>query len=197
MAANDRGTKNVIIYNEAGNSVGDNTTPMVTYMVDTAKATYSAAAAAFGVATNPTDIFTLTGSASKTIRITRIAVTGTQTTGGMRDVLLIKRSAANTGGTSSTLTAVPHDSTSAAATATARSYTVNPSGLGTTVGTMRAEKVQISATTGVAGSLIADFGPRYGQAIVLRGTGEVISVNLNGVTSTGNSMTCCIEWTEE
>jgi hypothetical protein len=197
MGSTDRGTKNVIIYNEAGVALGDQTTPIVTYMVDTAKATYSASAVSFSFANNGTDIFTITGSGTKTIRVTRIAVTGTQTTGAMRDVLLIKRSAANTGGTSATATAVPHDSTSAAATATVRSYTVNPSGLGTTVGTMRAEKFFLNAATAVSGSLIADFGPRYAQSIVLRGTGEVLAVNMNAVTSTGNSMTCTIEWTEE
>lgn len=197
MAVNDRPLKNSIVYNEAGNELGNNTNPFVTYMVDTGKATYSASTVAFAYAASGTDIFTLTGSATKTIRITRIAVTGTQTTGAMRDVLLIKRSAANTGGTSSTLTAVPHDSTSAAATAVARSYTVNPSGLGSTVGTMRAEKFFLAGTAVVSGSLIADFGPRYGQSIVLRGTGELLAVNMNAVTSTGNSMTITIEWTEE
>lgn len=197
MAINDRPVKNCILYNEAGVSVGDNTTPIVTYMVDTAKATYSASAVAFAMATSPTDIFTITGSASKVIRVTRIAVTGTQSSGAMRDVLLIKRSAANTGGTSATPTMVPHDSTSSAATATVRNYTANPSGLGSAVGTMRAEKFFLAGTATVAGSLIADFGPRYGQSIVLRGTTEVLAVNMNGVSSSGSSMTITIEWTEE
>jgi hypothetical protein len=197
MAINDRPLKNCVNYNEAGNEVGTNANPFVTYMVDTGKATYSASAVAFAYAASGTDIFTITGSATKVIRITRIAVTGTQTTGAMRDVLLIKRSAANTGGTSATPTMVPHDSTSAAATAVVRNYTANPSGLGATVGTLRAEKFFLAAATAVSGSLIVDFGPRYSQSIILRGTGEVLAVNMNGVTSTGNSMTITMEWTEE
>lgn len=197
MATNDRGSKNVLLYNEAGVAVGDNTTPLVTACVDNSKATYSASAVALGVASSPTDVFTITGSASKTIRITRLAVTGTQTTGAMRDVLIIKRSAANTGGTSATPTIASHDSTAAAATAVVRSYTANPSGLGVSVGTIRAQKLFISATTAVAGEFIMDWGPRNGQAVVLRGTSEVLAVNLNSVTSTGNSITVSIEWTEE
>lgn len=197
MASNDRGSKNVIIYNESGVTLGDVTTPFVTYMVDTAKATYSASAVAFAAATTPTDVFTIIGSGTKTVRVIRVAVTGTQTTGAMRDILLIKRSAANTGGTSATATAVPHDSLSAAATAAVKSYTANPSGLGAVVGTIRAEKIFIGATTAVSGELIADYGPRYGQSIVLRGAAETLAVNLNSVTSTGNSITICVEWTEE
>lgn len=197
MSNISRPISNVIIYDETGTEVGNNSNPLVTSVVDTVKNTYSASAGPFAAAGSPTDVFTITGSASKVVRITRISFSGTQTTGAMRDVLIIKRSTANTGGTSATPNKVPHDSTFSAATATVRNYTANPSGLGTTVGTIRAQKVFIGAATALSREFCVDWGPRNSQAPVLRGTGEVLAVNLNGVTSTGNSLSINIEWTEE
>src|SRR5574338_836871 len=195
MSNTSRPINNVILYDEAGTEVGDNANPLVTSIVDTVKNTYSASAI-FAAAASPTDVFTITGSASTTVRITRISFTGTQTTGAMRDVLIIKRSAANTGGTSATPNRDPHDSTFPAATATVRNYTANPSGLGAAVGTIRSQNVLLSASTAVTGEFIMDWGPRNSQAPVLRGTSEVLAINLNGVTSTGNSLSISIEWTE-
>lgn len=165
--------------------------------LDGAKATYSAAITGLTVAAAPTDIFTITGSATKTIRVTRITFAGSQTTATQRDILLIKRSAANTGGTSTTETNVPHDSTFAAGTATVRAYTVNPTGLGATVGTIRSHKILIATTTTDSDNLIMDFGTRPAQALVVRGVAEVLAINLNGIASAGSSLDISIEWTEE
>jgi hypothetical protein len=164
--------------------------------VDGAKTTFSAGVAGITVAATPTDVFTITGSATKTIRVTLIAIDGTETTATQRNVLLIKRSSANSGGTSTTLADVSHDSTNAAGTATVRYYTANPT-LGTTVGTMRASRLYVGTTTSVSDEVVWDFGDRPAQAIVLRGTGDVLAVNLGGVTSAGNSFNMYIEWTEE
>src|SRR4051794_24211894 len=57
--------------------------------VDSPKATYSASQLLFTPAATPTDVFTITGSASKTIRVTRIEVTGLATTAGTVDVALV------------------------------------------------------------------------------------------------------------
>ena len=66
-----------------------------------------AATALLASAATPTDIAILPGSASKTILVTKVIVSGTKTTAGLVDVLLIKRSTANSGGTSAAMTAVP------------------------------------------------------------------------------------------
>ncbi len=162
--------------------------------------TYSAASGPFTPASSPTDVFTITGSATKTIRVTRIAFTMNQTTSSARDVLVIKRSTANSGGTSTLLNNVPVDSQNAAATATVRSYTTNPT-LGTSVGTIRSRKVFVATLTGNnsnSDEVLLEFGSRTDtQNLVLRGTNEVLSINLNGVTSTGNSASCSVEWIEE
>ena len=165
-------------------------------------AAYSAAKTGLVPAANATDIFTITGSATKTVRVTRIAITATTTsaTPAALDVLLLKRSAANSGGTSTgSPTPVPHDSTNAAVTATVLAYTANPT-TGDLVGTaLRSEKLmqQLATLTATdfpeAGKLVWDF-PR---PIVLRGIAEVLAVNLNGVTATATaSFDIDAEWTE-
>jgi hypothetical protein len=165
--------------------------------------TYSAATLGLSVATTPTDIFTITGSATKTIYVTKIRVSGTQTNPGQFDFQLIKRSSTNTGGTSTTPTGVPHDSNNAAATATVRAYTANPSALGTAIGTVRAEKVTIPAigsggATGLNAYVEWNFGIEDpGQPIVLRGTSQVLALNFNAVTIGGSSLDMFIEWIEE
>ena len=70
--------------------------------VDGGKATCSAAKIGLVPASSATDVFTITGSATKTVRVTRIEITATTTaaTPAALDVLLLKRSTANSGGTS-------------------------------------------------------------------------------------------------
>lgn len=168
-----------------------------TYMTDSIKSSYSAAVTGLVGPTLTTDLFTISGSASKIIRVTRLALTASQTTAAQRDVLLIKRSAANTGGTSSTATGVAMDSTNSAATAVVRAYTANPTALGAAVGTIRSRKVFIAGTAANSDEMIQDFGIRGTQAVVLRSAAESLCVNLNGVTSNGNSFDLSVEWTEE
>lgn len=164
------------------------------------RATYSASSAAFASASSGTDIFTIYGSASKTITVRRIVVTGTQTTAGTINVFLVKRSTANTGGTSASVTAVPQDSVNPAATATILSYTANPTGLGTAVGNVRASKmfVPAPATATNQSPLISwDFGLEESQGLILRGASQGLCVNLSGVTVTGNSWIIWVVWMEE
>ena len=162
---------------------------------DLNKPTYSATNI-FTAANLATDIFTVTGSATKTIRINKLIISGTQTTAGVASIFLLRRSTANTLGTSTTLTNTTHDSQNAAATAIVRSYTANPT-LGTLVGNIKTHKLFIPTTTGAPEQDFFEWGTRPGQCIVLRGINEVFSVNLNGVTFAGNSISISVEWTEE
>ena len=163
------------------------------------RATYSASAVVT-VAASATDIVTIYGSASKTVRITRIEVYGTQTTAGNGSVLLIKRSAVDTGGTSTNPTKVPHDSSDAAATATVAQYTVNPTGLGAAIGTVRTGVLAVPAAATATESpepLVWEFGTRNDKPMILRGVAQGVGVNLNGVTFLGGSFAVNVEWTEE
>lgn len=171
-------------------------------LVDGSKTTYRAAVTALTVATTATDIFTITGSATKTVKIAKILITGVATTVAFINVLMIKRSTANSAGTSVAQTAVPADSNNAAATATVLSYTTNPT-LGTTVGTIYSKKLGVSTPAGGANGIAAEteinetFGFGAVQAMVLRGTSQVLAINLNATSVAGSSFNITIEWTEE
>jgi hypothetical protein len=145
-----------------------------------------------------TDVITIGGSASKTVRITLVKITGISTTAITTPVLLIKRSSTNTGGGISAPSIVPHDSNNSNSGVTVLYYSANATGLGTAVGTMRQDRLtfQTIASTG-EGAITWDFGTRPTQAVVLRGTSQLLCVNLNGVTVTGGSISCDIEWSEE
>jgi hypothetical protein len=161
-------------------------------------ATYSAAVVGLATGLLATDFFTITGSASKTIRVSSIRVSATRTADAKTDLILLKRSTANSGGISSVVTAVPHDSLNAAATATVRGYTVNPT-LGTLVGFVRTQKhyIPVASSSAEGTPVFWDFDNVAHQPIVLRGTSQVLSLNLNGVTITTASFDVSIEWTEE
>ena len=162
------------------------------------RATYAAAIAGLVSAATATDIFTITESATKTIRILRIIFSISTTTGSGLSFTaqLIKRSTANSGGTSTSPTVVAHDSNDAAGTAVVRAYTANPT-LGTTVGSIRAERTEAAPQGITRDRVVWDFGVRNGRAIVLRGTSEVLAVNFNSTTITGPVIGASIEWTEE
>lgn len=190
--------------------VTDSTTPtrqltvysdgsLSTASVDGFKATYSAAALNVTSAATATDIFTIFGSGTKTMRVLEMGMSGVQTTASDVIVQLIKRSTANTGGTSSSATNVPHDSNNTAATATVLSYTANPTALGASMGTIRAGRLFVppAGANSAAETLVFTFGNGPGQAIVLRGTAQGLCVNLNSTTTIGGSFSFWVTWTEE
>ena len=164
------------------------------------KTTYAATSLALASAASCTDLWTLTGSATKTVKISRVEIGGEATTAASAQIVLLKRSVANLTGTSSAPTIVPYDSADAAATATPLAYTANPGTLGTLVGNIRTGYVFLAApATATVGpeKFIVDFGSRQGQEIVLRGIAEVFAINLNAVTITGGAFDITVEWTEE
>lgn len=157
--------------------------------------------ASYNPAVTATDTFTITGSATKTVKIRRLIISGTNTANTNALILLIKRSAANTGGTSATLTAVAADSTNSAATATIRNYTANPT-LGTVVGTIAGRVIFLPLLASANSSISPEWNliPLVGQPITVRGTAEVVSVNLNAVNLgilSATSLNIAVEWTEE
>lgn len=159
---------------------------------------YSASVSGLVPAASATDVFTITGSATKIVKITRIEVSGTTSSGsgiGV-NVQIIKRSTANSAGTSSAATSVPMDSNDAAGTATVRSYTANPT-LGTAVGTIISSRMSFVTTGQNSDNREWSFGNRAAKPIVVRGTSQVVAVNLNVATITGPVMGATIEWTEE
>lgn len=160
------------------------------------KATYCVGIIGITPAATPTDIVTIYGSGSKTIRVTRIEVSGMATAAATVDLQLIRRSTADTGGTSTNPAAVAHDTNNPGATAVVTLYSANPT-LGTGVGTVRGGKLNLGAA-GAAGSLIWDFGTRNGQGMVLRTAAQGLAINWNGAAVPSGGVLCAsIEWVED
>jgi hypothetical protein len=173
---------------------------------DGQKATYAFARSTFAIAATPTDVAIINGSASKTVRILRIEIDAlcTAATAAALEVQLIKRSTANSGGTSTgSPTGVPYDSTDGPATAVVQCYTANPT-VGTAVGIVRDAKIVpvLSPFTATDfpqhDKLIWDFGNRPDKAIVLNNASEGLAINLVGAAiPAGLSMGISIEVSEE
>lgn len=162
--------------------------------------TYSAVIADLTPAALATDVMVISGSATKTIKINRIQITADATSPSVLDFYVYKRSAADTGGTSSAVSIIAHDSTNATATASVLAYSANPSALG--AGTLiRADHYALpaAASTGYPGvPWIEDFGNRNDQQIILHGTSEVVGIGFNGQTiPAGTVVYITIEWTEQ
>lgn len=148
------------------------------------------------VAASATDIFEMKGSATKTIYIEKIIIKPLQTTPGSIDFYLIKRSAANTGGTSTTATILPLDATDAAATAVINSYTANPTITGT-IGNIQVVNMWADAATNATQKeYTIDFGER-GKPITLNSASQTIAGNLNATTVTGGKFYVTIQWREQ
>lgn len=175
--------------------------PSVNGPVDGQKASYSATKQGLVTAASATDICTLTGSATKTVRVTRLEVSGVATTILETSVEVLVRTAADSGGTSTAPLAIPHDQNSAAASAVVAVYTANPTVNDATARPIRSQKVLFNLAAPAAGSessrFVLDFGNRPSQAIVLRGVAQQLAINLNGVTIAGPSVDITLEWTEE
>lgn len=167
------------------------------------KASYFASLGTNTPAATPTDVAILTGSSTKTIKVTKVRVTVEATAAGVIEYRLMKYS----GGTQSAVStafaagthAGPQDSNDAASTVItaglAGVYTSNPGSSGTTVGIVDDWTVTMPAN----GTTILEYNCRGpAKCITLRGTTQVLAVNGNGHTLlTGEKFGVVFEWTEE
>lgn len=164
------------------------------------RATFRYVAADVSPVATATDVLVLSGSSSKVIRVTKVSVVGTATAASIYDHYIIKRTAANSGGTSTSKTAAQSDSTDSAQTATLLQYTANPSSLGTGI-SVEGNKTYLAAgaTPGAAAlPSVYTFGTRNDKAIVLRGASESLAINFGGqAVPSGANLYLSIEWTED
>ena len=173
------------------------TTGVPSVSIEGTKTTFSTASLDFTPVTTATDIWTLLGSGTKTVRLLRLTITGFATAAISVNLQLIVRSTADSGGTSSTPALVPHDTNgSPSATAVVNLYSVNPT-LGTSVGPIRARKLNLGAT-GSAGTVEWNFSDKNDQAPVLRGATQQLCLNWNGAAvPAGTLLDIEAEFTEE
>lgn len=164
------------------------------------RCSYSASTASWTPVATATDVMTIAGGSTTTIKVTRIVISSTQTTAGVNSWRIIKRSSADSGGTSAAVTIVPHDSRSPGSTASVLRWLANPT-VGTPVGEVWSGVVASpNAATAATGPLavVIDFSSLYGQPITLRGTGQMLAVNFNGAAvPSGLVVNIVMTWTEE
>lgn len=167
------------------------------------KATYFASLGANTPAATPTDVSILTGSASKTVKVTKVRITMQATSSGAVEWRLVKRS----GGTQSAVDTAfvnathsgPMDSSDVASTVIAAGlagvYTSNPASSGTTVGIID----DWSVTQLANATVILEYVCRQpSKCITLRGATQILAINGNGHTLlTAEKIGVAYEWTEE
>jgi hypothetical protein len=177
----------------------NDSSPVRFELTSPSKATYCSAIYALNMVSGATDVFTLTGSASKLVKVLRVEFSATQITASAAfDARWVKRSTADTAGTttSTNLYTAPVDSSMAAASATVLAYTANPT-LGTQVGAPLISKYLIQLTSAVPQVIARDFANIPGGPITLRGTSDVFAFNMNGQTFNTNLTDMVMWWTEE
>lgn len=160
------------------------------------KPTYSASANGITPVASGTDICTLSGSATRTVRVRRIIFGATAATPSTEPIAIVKRSTANTG-SGTAIAKVARDSQSAASTvALAEVWTANPTPGGTLTGVIADVPMQLLGATTRNPATTFAFGDAGGSALVLRGIAQSVSLNASGITLTG-TLGCTFEWTEE
>jgi len=159
--------------------------------------TYVAVAVAIAPAASATDIFTITGSGTKVVRIYKVRVLGSKSNpAAVVTMNLIKRSTLDTGGTSAAITPVSMDSSDGAATAVVSSYSANPTSLGTSLGIVSPNPTFVpNSVAELFQALFGDFGMR--KPITLENANENVALNLSGTTVSGGSITIEVTWTEQ
>ncbi len=171
------------------------------HTLDGNKTTYVSATSARSPGTAATTaIAQLIGSATKTMRLTRVLISFTEATAvAVYNVKLVKTSAAATGGTASTETVLPMDSADAAGTGVAKFFTVTPTA-GTLVGVIAVAKLygSITATFTTVDRIEWNFGRAGAKCPVLRGVAETLEINIGSATpANAGAWDIAWEWTEE
>ena len=146
------------------------------------KTGYSYAILGFAPVATPTDIIEIQGSATKTVRIRRLWMSGGATAAANMPITGLRRSAADTTALVRTaIDAFKPDTAYAAATAVVSSIgTANPGVLGAQVGGIAAAgRIQLPAlTTGLGVTpLVWEFDL---NAVVLRGVSQFFYLNMGG-----------------
>ena len=168
--------------------------------------TYTAGYIGLVPAASATDVVCLGGSATKTVALTKIQLSGTAGTLVSLPVTLVRRTAANTSGTAAGTTANPantiakHDTNNATATAVPISWTANPTLTDSSPTYLQTANLTLPVTS--AGTSIAPIDWRYGniatgeQPLILRGAAAQLCLNFNAVSVSSGVLTGSLTWYE-
>lgn len=185
-------------------STGVNTVPTVgqNCLTESTIDTYAATSIGLVPAASATDIACITGSATRTVRVLSVRVSGSAGTLVSLPVVLVKRASANTGGTPATSTALPVpyrlDSSDAAPTATTTAWTANPTIVDSSPGLLDAAIVTFNVTTTTGGTPFnfTYLTHIYNEPPILRGVAQQVCVNLNAISISSGLLAVSFLWTE-
>jgi hypothetical protein len=159
------------------------------------KSTYSAATAGLAPdSSGATDISFIGGSSKIPINVHKCIIIATAGTHLMVDLVFVKRSAANSGGTHTAISAVSVNSNAPASAANLQAYTVSPSSLGTAVGTVYATKLFVDVDTNAPLERVIDFDQLLGSPVQLESATEFLALNLNGAQISGGNFNVTWVW---
>jgi len=169
--------------------------------------TYAAVSRGLAPAASATDIFCITGSASKSISVKRIEISGTAGTLVTAPFTLVRRVTVNTSGTLATGAALPvataMNSSNVAATATLTAYTANPTITDSSPTYFRSQWLTLPVTSAdiVINPIVWDFSTSQdifaqGLDIVKGNSTYQYCLNLNGVSVSSGLLDINIFWTE-
>lgn len=158
------------------------------------------AASNVALAASATDVFDIFGAVGVTTVVTRITTHGIATSANQADVLVLRRTTANSGGSRTVMTAVPSDlSIRTPALSIPGVYTANPT-VGTLLGAVGRAYIPL-ATASTGGDTSHDWNfmsppPFQGRGIFLSGPTQGLVLNLNGVSINGGALSIEVEWYE-
>lgn len=178
-----------------------------------AKSTYSSAFFGLVPPASATDEICIAGSATKTVRIGRIVLTGTAGTLVTVPITIVRRVTADTGGTAATTTANPGVTTqiasrdtgqnpNTAATAVLISYTAVPTINDTAPVYIDSDAITLPTTAAATDNTPTVFDwsrdiENNLQPPTLRGAAQQLCVNFNSTSITSGVLNGSITWTEE
>ena len=159
------------------------------------KGSFRATATGIAVSANGA-MFSLQGSATKTIRVSRVYFNGVLTTGAQVQVTVSRTTAAVTGASgTAAITPAKLDSGNSAATGAANSYTAST--LGTGAVTLAQARAFIAPASALSTGVEILFGGRNTQSAVIRGAAEFLQISVSTGAYTGAAFDIDVEFTEE
>ena len=169
--------------------------------------TYSAAFIGLVPAASATDVICLAGSATKTIHLKRIHLSGSAGTLVSLPITLVRRVSVDTGGTAGSTTANPannisaHNTANPTATAVPIAYTANPTIVDTAPTYLDSLELTLPVTS--AGTSINPLEFNFMtnaslvQGVSLSGVAAQVCLNFNAVSVSSGVLNGTIMWTEE
>ena len=167
--------------------------------------TYSAVSIGLVPAASATDIVCLQGSATKTIHLTRVTISGSAGTAITTPFVVLLRHSLDTGGTPASGVALPvaapNDQNNQTATATLNAWTANPTITDASPNyyASLAVTLPVTASSGTTPTILhfGAFTEPYNQDITIRGVAQAACINLQAASVSSGVLSISLTWWEQ